>query len=475
MSKNRQTKKRAHSVLGLTVIDGQLRAYHVTRAKAGVEVVKAASAALTLDLRHPEAVLVGREIKNHLDAAGIRERHCVIGIPPRWVMTQQTKLPQMSPEDTASFLDIEAEKGFPVDPVHLQIARSSLHSAAGEFVTQLAVRSEQIEQLNAVLRAAGLKPVSISLGLAALPDAIPPAGQGGRITVAVDPSGVTILVSAGGGIAAFRTFDAGIESEAGEKLVNGASVARELRITFEQVPPELRAEVKELCLTGETTLVRQAADALGGWAGVAGLKISRGDLPEKNLGSELAEKLAANWIEGGTPWLEFLPPRPSRWAQMMARYNSKRLATASFGVAGLALLAIAVFGWHEFKRWSLQSQWGAMQVQVTQLDAVQARIRDFAPWYDTNFRTLSILRRLTECFPDNGSVTAKSFEVHGTAMPTVVNVSVSGTARDNDSLLRVQKLLGTAKEVQGLKIEQIRGKTPMQFTLTFRWNAPSGT
>jgi hypothetical protein len=159
----------------------------------------------------------------------------------------------------------------------------------------------------------------------------------------------------------------------------------------------------------------------------------------------------------------------------MARYNSKRLATASFGVAGLALLAIAVFGWHEFKRWSLQSQWGAMQVQVTQLDAVQARIRDFAPWYDTNFRTLSILRRLTECFPDNGSVTAKSFEVHGTAMPTVVNVSVSGTARDNDSLLRVQKLLGTAKEVQGLKIEQIRGKTPMQFTLTFRWNAPSGT
>jgi hypothetical protein len=32
-----------------------------------------------------------------------------------------------------------------------------------------------------------------------------------------------------------------------------------------------------------------------------------------------------------------------------------------------------------------------------------------------------------------------------------------------------------SKEVQGLKIEQIRGKTPMQFTLTFRWNAFSGT
>jgi hypothetical protein len=477
MSIKRQVKKRAHSVLGLTVIDGQLRACHVARAKGGVEVVKAASAALTLDLRHPEAVLVGREIKNHLDAGGIRERHCVVGIPPHWVMIQQTPLPQMSAEDTASFLDIEAEKGFPVDPAHLQIARSSLHSTAGEFVTQLAVRSEQIEHLVAVLRAAGLKPVSLSLGLAALPEAIAPAGKGGRITLAVDPTGVTILVSAGGGIAAFRTFDAGIESEAGERLVNGASVARELRITLEQVPAELRAEVKELCLTGETTMVRQVADALGGWAGVAGLRISRGDLPEKNPGGELAEKLAANWLEGGTPELEFLPPRPSRWAQMMARYNSRRLATAGFGVAGLALLAIAIFGWHEFKRWSLQSQWRAMQAQVTQLDAVQARIREFSPWYDTSFRTLSILRRLTECFPDNGSVTAKTFEVHGTTTTavTTITVSVSGTARDNASLLHVQELLRKAKEVQGLKIEQIRGKTPMQFTLTFRWDAPSGT
>jgi hypothetical protein len=105
-----------------------------------------------------------------------------------------------------------------------------------------------------------------------------------------------------------------------------------------------------------------------------------------------------------------------------------------------------------------------MQARVTQLDGVQARIREFAPWYDTNFRSLSILKRVTECFPENGSVTAKSFEVHGNAI-----VTISGTARDNASLLRVQELLRQSKEVQGLKIEQIRAKNPMQFTLTFRW------
>jgi hypothetical protein len=86
------------------------------------------------------------------------------------------------------------------------------------------------------------------------------------------------------------------------------------------------------------------------------------------------------------------------------------------------------------------------------------------------------MKRVTECFPENGSVTAKTFEVRGNANATTsatgrdnVIVTISGTARDNASLLRVQELLRNAKEVQGLKIEQIRAKNPMQFTLTFRW------
>lgn len=465
------TKKRHQSVLGLSLSDGQLRAFHVTRARSGTEVVKATSAALTLDILHQEAELVGREIKNHLDAGGIRERHCIVAVPPRWVMSQHTKVPELSPEDTASFLQIEAEKGFPVDPAQLQIARSFQRSAAGTYVTQLAVRKEQLEQLAAALKAAGLKPVSFSLGLAVLPGAIAPAGRG-RVTVAVDPAGVTLLVSAGGGIAGFRTCEASIESEAGEKVANGAAVARELRITFEQVPAELRAEVRQLFLTGESTMVRQLAESLGDWAKAAGLTIERGDLPEKSLAGEMAERLASHWLENGAVELEFLPPRPGRWTVFMSRYSSKRLATASFAAGAVAILAVLAFGWLEFRRWSLSSEWRGMQEQVSALDAVQGHIREYRPWYDTSFRSLTLLERITECFPDNGSVTAKTVEMHGNTI-----VSISGTARDNAALLRTLDQLRKAKEVQGLKIEQIRGsgKTPTQFTFTFRWNSISGT
>ena len=462
-------KRRRQSVLGLTLNDGQLRAFHVVRAKGTTQVVRSATATLALDLLHREHELIGREIKNHLDAAGIRERHCVVAMPAAWIMSQHTPVPEMSPEDTASFLHLEAEKGFPCDPAQLQIARSFQRSGDANYVTQLAVRKEQLEQLAAVLKAAGLKPVSFSLGLAALPEVVAPAGEG-RITLAVEPKGTTLLVAAGGGIAAFRTSEAAIESEAGENVVNAGAVARELRITFEQVPADLRRDLRQLCLYGNDTMVRQLAESLAEWAEGAGLTLVRSASPNDTMADRIAENLAVQWLQEGTATLEFLPPRPGRWAVLLARYNSKRLATAGFALGGTMLLALGVFGWQEFRRWSLRSEWSNMEEQVKALEMVQSRLREFRPWYDTTFRNLSILRRVTEAFPDNGSVTVKSFEIHG-----VANVTISGTARDNTALLRTLDQLRKAKEIQGLKIEQIRGKMPAQFTFIFRWRGNPGS
>src|SRR5581483_759698 len=134
------SRKNRPSILGLNLADGQLRACRAARTKGGIEIVKSGRAPMSLEVLHPDAELVGREIKNHLDAAGIRERFCVVAVPPRWVMTQHTRVPDLSPEDTASYLQLEAEKGFPVDPAQLQVARSFQRGTDGTHVTQLAVR-----------------------------------------------------------------------------------------------------------------------------------------------------------------------------------------------------------------------------------------------------------------------------------------------------------------------------------------------
>ncbi len=462
-------KKRLQSVLGLTVAEGHLHAVHVAHAKSTITTLRSTSAKLSLDLLHPEPELVGQEIRNLLETAQIRERHCIVALPTNWFMSQHSPVPELSPEDTASLLQIEAEKGFPCDPDELQLARSTQQTGEGTYVTQLAVRQEQVARLSAVLKSAGLKPVSFTLGLAALPGAIAPNGEG-RMLLVLESKSATLLVSAGGGIAALRTLEATIESEAGETVVNGPALARELRITFEQVPLVLRRDVRQLALRGDPVMARQLADILGEWARDSGLTIDLGEASTRAIEQTMVEQLAIRLLQEGAPALEFLPPKPSRWSRLMSRYSSKRLATAGFAAAAIALMAIGIFAWQEYRRWSLRSEWSTMSVQVAELEGVQARIREFRPWYDASFRNLTIMKRVIECFPDNGSVTAKSFEIHG-----VQSISVAGTARDNASLLRTLDQLRQMKEVQGLKIEQIRGKTPAQFTFTFRWIGNTGT
>ncbi len=473
-------KRPLNSVVGLTLTHGQLRACHVVRAKGGIEIARSAAAPLTLDLLHPEPALVGQEIRNHLDAAGIRERRCVVAVPASWIMCQQSAVPELAPADLDSLLEIEAEKGFPCDPAQLQLARSTLNCGSSRYVTQLAVRREQVAQLAEALKLAGLKPLSFSPGLPALP-AVLPSGTAGRITLRLEPHGATLLIAAGGGIAAFRTTDATIDSEAGENLVNTRSLAREVRITYEQVPADIRRELNTVFLTGDEGMTRQMAEMLGRWAEENRLVLERDTNSGRPVADQIAEHLARRCLEQGLPALEFLPPKPSRWSQWLARYNSRRLASVGLAAGFVALVVGLLFGWQEYERISLRSEWEGMQTQVLALEAVQNRIRDYRSWYDTGYRNLMILKRVTECFPESGVVTAKSFEIHSatanarsTEAPATV-VTVSGTARDNAALLRTLDELRKTREVQGLKIEQIRGKVPAQFTFTFRWNTNPGS
>jgi hypothetical protein len=290
------------------------------------------------------------------------------------------------------------------------------------------------------------------------------------MTLWVEGSAATLLIAAGGGIAAFRTLEAVIDSEAGERVVNTAALLRELRITLEQVPPALRSEVKALSVRGDAAAVGSLAGGLAAWAAEAGLSIDTVASERKVPAEELVEQAGLRFLRDGAPVLEFLPPRPSRFAQLVARYNSRRLATAGVAAAAVLVIIGGAFEWQQYQLWSLRSDWEAMEAEVKELDGVQARIREFRPWYDTSFRNLSILKKVVDCFPDNGSVTAKGFEVHSPS-----TVTVTGTARDNASLLRTLDLLRQSKEVQGLKIEQIRGKTPAQFTFTFRWVGTPGS
>src|SRR6516162_2146406 len=110
-----RTRKRT-TVLGLALDGSRLEGVVLKRADGALQKLQSFSATLALDPLTAAPELVGREIRNHLDAAGVRTRDCVLGLPLKWVLTAQTELPAgLADADAASLLQLEAEKGFHAD------------------------------------------------------------------------------------------------------------------------------------------------------------------------------------------------------------------------------------------------------------------------------------------------------------------------------------------------------------------------
>ena len=250
-------------------------------------------------------------------------------------------------------------------------------------------------------------------------------------------------------------------------------VAREARITLGQLPDALRDAVKHIRIFGPHALAQQLADEMELRFAPMGLKVEivaaypPGEfgvtIPPETVVSA-AFSLAARWLLEQKPAFDFLPPKLTLIEQFAAKYSSGRLRTVGAIAAGIAVLVGGLFFIQQIQLWHLRSQWSGMSAKVSELQAVQNLILQYRPWFDDSFRDLAILRKLSLAFPEDGTVTAKTIEIHDDN-----TVSCSGTARDSTALLAMQSRLRTTEGVNGLKLDLIHGKTPVQFTFDFQY------
>ncbi len=471
---NSTKPQRANTLLGLSLDGSRLEGALLRRTNGSAEVQKTFAVTLSLDPLANEAELVGQEIRNHLDAAGIRERRCIVGVPLNWVLTQQIKLPELPEEDIASLLQLEAERGFPHSPDALMICTSRFRTPDGEtFATQVAVPREHVTRLEQCLRAAKLIPVSFSIGIAA--QQIPvPENAAGVLTLTVGDSGVGMIVASGGGVASLRALQGAFDSEGGEKRLQTALVARETRITLGQLPAAIRTGLHRLRIFGSGESAQQLADEMKARVEPMGLRIERVTTAEgADLGVKIPAEagvspalcLAARELARRATGFEFLPPKISAWQQLTSKYSSKKLVYAGVALGALVFVLAILFGWQQWQLSQLRSEWKEMSPKVAEIEDMQQQIKRFRPWFDESLRNLSIMRRLTEAFPEDGSVTAKSVEIREKS-----TIICSGTTRDNAALLKTLDRLRAMREIGDVKVDQIRGKSPMQFTFNFHWN-----
>ena len=466
-------RKPLAAVLGLALEGNRLDGVVVRRQSGTLQPAQSFTATLSLDPLTNDPELAGREILNHLEAAGIRERHGVVALPLKWALTAHTNVPPLPESDVAGFLQLEAERGFPCDLATLCVATSRYTVPPGQpHATFVGMPAGHIARLEQVLRAARLKPLGLTIGVTALQ---PPSAEAsdGVLALVLGEDQVSLQIACGGGVAALRALDSVLETNAGKRSLPAELIARETRITLGQLAPECRAAVKRIRIFGPPDLARQLAHDLAPHFETMALPVETvtqyaadefgAPIPPETAVST-AFSLAAQQLTGRADTFEFLPPHVSPWKRLFLHCASGKLQAAGAAGAALAVLVAGAFGVQQWQLFRLNSRWTKIEATVGELETVQRQIRQYRPWFDDSFTGLTILRELTLAFPEDGSVTAKTVEIR--ALNTI---NCSGTARDHAALLRTLTQLRAVAGVHDLKVDQIRGNAPLQFTFAFQY------
>ena len=253
-------KQRPHSILGLALSGNQLEATVVRRLNGSLRVQQNVIAELALSPLSGDPELVGREIRNHLGSGGIRERRCALSIPPGWVLDRAGEAAGAGRSGRHKF---SANRGrarisFGVRKICISPIRDIGWRLANSMRTLLGVPRNHLETLEKVLKAAQLKPVTFSMGIAAMD--FPGKGVSGW-------SGGTRAGPAkpgphGGhwrGIAVLRSLDGAMENEGAQRSIDAELVAREMRITLGQLPAALAEKTRVIRLFGRGDAVRRFA------------------------------------------------------------------------------------------------------------------------------------------------------------------------------------------------------------------------
>lgn len=469
---------KSNSLLGLVLDGSRLDLVAVKRTNGSVEIRHSATVTLTLDPLTNDPDLVGAEIRTHLDKAGVRDRRCVVGVPLNWTLTLAVKVPAgLAPEDVEALLAMEAERGFPYGPESLMVAHSLVGPADGDrTATLVAIPRDHITRLQEALDSIGLRPLSFSLGLAALQPVAESETAGGIVALVAGEKGVGLQVTAQGGVAALRLLEGAIVQEGSARVVQKDYLARELRITLGQLPDAARGAVRNLKVFGHDALAEELCEQVRPRAEAMGLRaqlvkefapLEFGLALPNGTAVSAALALAVRHLADKSAGFEFLPPRVSKWKQFTEQHASKKLVYAAVAV-GVILLGVAgMFGWQQWRLTKLEAQWLAMEKPVNQIKDMEARIRKYRPWYDESYRALSILKAVTQAFPEDSSVSAKSIEIRDRS-----GVTVSGTARNNQAFLKMRDQLTKHKQVQDLKggpQKSAPNNQLVEFTFNFHW------
>jgi hypothetical protein len=374
-------------------------------------------------------------------------------------------MPKLSESDVESLVRMEAERRFPLAPDDLALALSHREATgSGQRALLTGVPADFLANVETALRGARLRPVSVTIGLAAL--------------VAEETAAHTLLLCVGKGYT-----DVAIVSEGRPPILrnlmwlDGSSsdmdasdvhgMVRQLRITLAQLPAERRESVKSALVCADAEVPTDVRELLAHSLAEQGMELDA-ETPRNLQTAQGCPGLiaaTARALSGAAPALELTPPKRNerKWS-LGARFPARSARWGAGLAVGAVLLVIGAFLFQSQQLAGLEDQWSTLGPRFGTAKALQDRVKKYRSWYDNTIPSLEIPKFLAAAFPADGSVWLKSLRVKERTTATC-----TGNAASRDEWMRVMEELGKNKELEDLQIVQARGDAPFSFTLTFRW------
>ena len=355
---------RARAVLAISIESGRIaidvvrsepgaatqagRATHAAQTTQAAQARRAAAVrACTLELgadsllANPEQA--GLQLAALLAAENIRERRCVVCIPAPWALTTSADVPAISGEDLRGYLELRAEREFPIPVADLRLAHCAYALPGGKAqLTLAAVATKRLGALDRMLQSAGCQAVSISLGL---DDCLQPA-QPAALHFLANGDHVALVIAAGDGVAALRTLPGAVASEAAE--FDQAGFAREVRITLGRLPETLRDQIHSARFGGARAPAQRLFNYLEKPLLSMGIeaRFSEGRLSEgapDPQGAGAARLAAIKHLAGQALAFEFVEAQTNRWQLMATKFDSRRRRWMIAAGAGVLLAIVGTF------------------------------------------------------------------------------------------------------------------------------------
>lgn len=464
----KKTSKPLKSILGIELESGHMRAVVAQRSGDQIQVKKTKRSSLSLDPLTGEPDLVGQEIRNHLNEAGIHETRCIICLPLRWILNSRLNLPDMEEEDRQGFIELSAEKEFPFSPEELSLSTTYGFPCDenSKYTTLAAVSLTYLRSLEAAFKTARLKPVSISIG-------IPWNGahaEEGCIYLFKKDDGIDFYIIYNNELVAFRWLE---DHHHETDEYDLTTVMREIRVSLHELPVKLKQSLHDVYLCGPDSWAEEIRQKLSEMTTRMGLELSIqndsqdiSSSPGYSYGTALLPLVGTikRQLLGQYVDLEFIPPKVNHLRQTLARISSRRSILLGGSIAAAILITFSAFMYQYWTLTALRSEWDSIQDQVVEVEAIQEGVKFFRDWYNEDFPSLSAIKTLTSAFPEEGTIWARTLEIQNT-----MNISCSGFAQNNQELLAMLDQLNQDEQIKALQVQQVQGERPIQFSFSLVW------